>query len=111
MQQPQLPVPPEAIFPPPFWVTMPPEAVVGIVLLVSVTATIVLWPIMRAIARRLEVRTRHDADSALREEVTQLHAQLAEVEAMQGRLAELEERVDFAERLLAQHREPGRLKG
>lgn len=33
----------------------------------------------------------------------------AELEALQQRVAELEERVDFAERLLAQQRESGRL--
>lgn len=33
----------------------------------------------------------------------------AELEALQQRVAELEERVDFAERLLAQQRETGRL--
>ena len=111
MQQPQLPVPPEAVFTPPFWVTMPPEAVVGIVLLVSLTATIILWPIVRAIARRLEGRTAPHADLALREELSHLQTRLGEVEVMQTRLAELEERVDFTERLLAQHREPGKLKG
>ncbi len=111
MQQPTLPVPPEAVFTPPFWVTLPPEMVMGIVFLTSVTVTIILWPIVRAIARRLEGRTAPHADPALREEVTQLHARLGEVEVLQARLAELEERVDFAERLLAQNREPGRLKG
>ncbi|MGH7702644.1 MAG: hypothetical protein ACREMO_06095 [Gemmatimonadales bacterium] len=109
MQQPQIPLPPEAVFTPPFWVTMPPTAVVGIVLLVSVAATIILWPIVRAIARRLEGRTASHTDLGLREEVTQLHARLGEVEVIQARLAELEERVDFTERLLAQHRDPSRL--
>jgi cell shape-determining protein MreC len=43
------------------------------------------------------------------EELESLKARLGDVEAQQHRLAELEERVDFAERLLAQAREPDRL--
>ncbi|HXV85887.1 MAG TPA: hypothetical protein VD793_04265 [Gemmatimonadales bacterium] len=35
--------------------------------------------------------------------------QAARVAALEERIGELEERVDFAERLLAQHRESGRL--
>jgi tetrahydromethanopterin S-methyltransferase subunit G len=42
--------------------------------------------------------------------VEQLQHRLGEVDAMQVRLAEMEERVDFAERLLAQSREPDRLQ-
>ena len=74
-------------------------AVVMIVLASLAAATIVLWPLARALARRLEGRG--TPDPALRSEVDQLHQRLAEVDAMQQRVAELEERVDFAERLLA----------
>jgi tetrahydromethanopterin S-methyltransferase subunit G len=49
-------------------------------------------------------------DAALRADVEQLHQRLGEVDAMQGRMAELEERLDFTERLLAQSREPDRLQ-
>jgi len=35
---------------------------------------------------------------------------LGEVEDLRGRLAEMEERLDFAERMLAQSREPDRLQ-
>lgn len=38
-----------------------------------------------------------------------LHARVAELEAQQGRMAELEERLDFAERLLAEQRSPTQL--
>ncbi len=83
-------------------------AVVMILLAFTTAATIVLWPLARALARRLEGRG--TVDAALRAEVEQLHHRLGEVDAMQGRIGELEERLDFAERLLAQHREPDRLQ-
>jgi len=85
-----------------------PGAIVMIVLMVMTAATIVLWPIVRALARRLEGRG--TVDAALRAEVEQLHHRLGDVDALQGRIAELEERLDFTERLLAQTREPDRLQ-
>lgn len=42
-------------------------------------------------------------------ELEELRARVAEGEGLQQRVAELEERVDFAERLLAQRAEPGAL--
>jgi Tfp pilus assembly protein PilO len=78
-------------------------AVVMVILAALVTGTIVLWPLARALAHRLEGRG--PSDVALRTEVEQLHQRLAELDAVQQRVAELEERVDFAERLLA--RGPG----
>jgi Tfp pilus assembly protein PilO len=83
-------------------------AAVMITLLVMTAITIVLWPLARALARRLEGRGAVDA--ALRAEMEQLQHRLGEVDAMQVRLAEMEERLDFAERLLAQSREPDRLQ-
>lgn len=83
-------------------------AVVMITLLVMTAITIVLWPLARALARRLEGRGAVDA--ALRAEVEQLQHRLNDVDAMQARLGELEERLDFTERLLAQAREPDRLQ-
>ena len=40
------------------------------------------------------------------ERLAELEQRLAELEAGHGRMAELEERLDFAERLLSQRREP-----
>jgi Tfp pilus assembly protein PilO len=74
-----------------------------------IAITIILWPIMRAFARRLE--RKGNVDSALRAEVEQLHTRLAEMDLLQSRLLELEERVDFTERLLAQAQQPSRLGG
>jgi hypothetical protein len=65
-------------------------------------------PIGSAVARRLEGKAA--ADPAIQAEVEQLHASIGQLDAIQARLAELEERVDFAERLLAQNLEPDRLK-
>ena len=42
-------------------------------------------------------------------ELADMQARIAELEAQQGRMLELEERLDFAERLLAQRREVERL--
>jgi hypothetical protein len=61
---------------------------------------IILWPLMRAFARRLEGKG--NVDSVLREEVDQLHTRLADMDALHGRVLELEERLDFTERVLAQ---------
>ena len=68
---------------------------------------VVLWPLVRAVARRIE------AGAALAEgraELEGLRERVRLLEASQPRLGELEERLDFAERLLAQQREPDRLQ-
>jgi len=74
------------------------KGVVSIVIASLIAVTIILWPIMRAFARRLEGKG--NVDSALRAEVEQLHISLAEVDALRQEVAELHERVDFAERVL-----------
>jgi hypothetical protein len=76
-----------------------PPSVLLIVVVSVVAATIILWPIVRAFARRLEGKG--TGDPALKAEVEQLHQRLGEVDALQVRLAELEERLDFTERMLA----------
>ena len=63
-------------------------------------SVIILWPLMRAFARRLEGKG--TVDTALRADVEQLQARLSDVEILHSRVAELEERLDFTERLLAQ---------
>lgn len=74
-------------------------AIVMVVLLITVAVTIVCWPIARAIARRLEGKP--SVTPALQGELDQLHHRLADVDLLQQRIAELEERLDFTERLLA----------
>jgi Tfp pilus assembly protein PilO len=80
-----------------------PQALVMIVLLSLIAATVVLWPLMRALARRIE--SKGGADPALRAELEQLQLRVGDVDALQLRVSELEERLDFAERLLTRGQE------
>ena len=73
---------------------------VGIVALIS-AGVVFRGPLGQALARRLEGGTVQQADQE-----ALLHA----LDEVRGRMAELEERVDFAERLLSQSREPDRLR-
>jgi hypothetical protein len=82
-------------------------AVVMIVIASLLATIIILWPLVRAIARRIEHKG--VSDPALNAEVEHLQQRMGDVDAMQARIAELEERLDFAERLLAQPREPDQL--
>jgi flagellar biosynthesis/type III secretory pathway M-ring protein FliF/YscJ len=111
----QGPVPPTPPVPPPFDPNLVfanggiDAGVVTIVVFALIAATIILWPVMRALARRLEGKS---ADPALRDEVERLQQRLEEMDALHGRMAELEERVDFTERILVRGQEspePGRL--
>ena len=109
----QVPTPPTPQAPPfdpnLIFVNHGPPGSVLLIIIAALTATvIILWPIMRAFARRLEGKG--SGDPVLRSDVDHLHAQLGEIDALQARVAELEERVDFTERLLAQNREPDRLQ-
>jgi hypothetical protein len=103
------PVPPSAQFDPNliFLNEGGPPVVLMIVVAALAATVIILWPLMRAFARRLE--SRGDGDPALRADVDQLHARLGEVDLLHTRVAELEERLDFAERLLAQGPQASRL--
>lgn len=96
---PQAPLPPGIIIS-----NGPPEAVLIAVatIIAVIVAGFVLWPLARALARRIEGKS---IDPGLVNEVGQLRARVAELEESQHRLLELEERVDFSERLLTQGRE------
>jgi hypothetical protein len=85
-----------------------PPAIVMIVFLGLLATTIILWPVMRALARRLEGKGA--TDPALHAEIEQLQQRLGEVDSLQQRVAELEDRLDFTERVVAQGREPDRLQ-
>jgi hypothetical protein len=82
-------------------------AAVIIVLAVLGTALMMLWPLIRAFGRRLEGA---GAAAELQGEVEALRSRLEQLEQGQARVGELEERLDFAERMLAQTREPDRLQ-
>lgn len=108
MIQGQIPTPSPPDFDPNLFVTgNGPPLVILIIVTVLTAATIILWPVMRALGRRLENRA--GADAGLRAEVDQLQQRILELEPMQTRVAELEERLDFAERLLAQSKDAERL--
>lgn len=61
--------------------------------------------VVSILKRRFEVPAAGPAP----EELESMHARLANVEALEGRVNELEERVDFAERLIAKQHESERL--
>ena len=64
-------------------------------------------PLVRAWAHRIEGRG--GSNPALERKVEELQQQLHESDQLHGRIAELEERLDFAERLLSQRDEAARL--
>jgi Tfp pilus assembly protein PilO len=76
--------------------------IVVVIVVITVATAWVLAPLFRAWARRIEGRS---ADPQLQGEVDQLREQIAELEPLRGRIHELEERIEFAERLLAQRRD------
>ena len=106
LQQPVPPVPPV----PPHEVTLGGslEGWDAVILLgcVLVMIGVLLWPLIRAVARRIEAGA---AAADARGELDELRERVRQLEQANPRLAELEERLDFAERLLAQQ-EPDRLK-
>ena len=82
------------------------QEIVVVALAVLGTGSVLLWPLIRALARRLEGGGRN---AQFQGEVDALRDRLQQLEQSQERVVELEERVDFAERLLAHGREPDRL--
>ena len=85
------------------------EGIAAIVLLLGagLIMAALIWPLARAFAKRIEggaplAEMQSELDS-LRERVRQL-------EEIAPRMSELEERVDFTERIVAQGREPDRLQ-
>ena len=95
---------PDVIFTPgpgfmPPWMVLPPPVIVLCVLGFCAAAAFILHPLFRAIGRRIEGRV---VDPALQLEVEELRERVRDLESVHSRYAELEERLDFAERLLAQ---------
>jgi len=78
---------------------------------IGVGAILVLVTVLQVVYARLvppEYRRRRWKGEQLQAS-DDMQIRLAELEEVKQRLAELEERVDFAERLLAKQREAGRL--
>lgn len=81
---------------------------IGIVaVMVSAVLGAIVYPIARAYARRLEGSV---STAGLREELAEVYARLEALQQGQDRMAELEGRVDFAERLLARQRDAESLR-
>lgn len=99
-QVPAPPLPPE--IPQVIVASGPPEWVPFIVVIVLSLTAILVWPLIRAAARRIEGG---GGDAALRSEIDQLHERLADVEQLQQKVFDLETRLEFSERLLTQQRE------
>ncbi len=79
-------------------------SLIGVVLGVSFLGSRLLTPVMQGWGRRLG-GPEGGADPALRVEVEELRARVQELEGQQARMYELEERLDFTERLLARQRD------
>jgi hypothetical protein len=77
-------------------------------LVVAGSAGFVLIGLGSALVKRLGPKV-EGSEMPASPQVEQLEARIAELEHVASRVMELEERVDFAERMLAQHRAPGRI--
>ena len=65
----------------------------------------VVWGVFRTVNKYLERRQSGPELTGLREEVERLRAKAEAVDELALRLGEVEERVDFAERILAQQKQ------
>lgn len=102
---PAAPIPPD--FPQVFVQSGAPPAWAFIIPIVAIVVTgIVLYPLLRALARRIE----HRVSGGMQEELEELRSRIMTLEEQAMRVPELEERIDFAERLLANARESDRLR-
>jgi hypothetical protein len=79
----------------------------------GVAAILAVVSVLKVVTARLMppgYRQRSWRGEILPPEAEDLQARLAELDELKRRVGELEERVDFAERLLARHREGERLQ-
>jgi len=78
---------------------MPPEGVAFLVTLTIIGSTVLLFPLVRALAERIRSK---NVDAGVREELLVLREDLlAEIQQARREIGDLGERVDFTERLLA----------
>ncbi|HTI06725.1 MAG TPA: hypothetical protein VL549_15590 [Gemmatimonadales bacterium] len=77
---------------------MPPEGVAFLFTISIIGGTVLLFPVVRALAERIRGR----ADAGTREEIQMLREDLlAELQQTRREIGEMSERIDFTERLLA----------
>jgi len=78
---------------------MPPEGVAFLFTLTIIGSTVLLFPLVRALAERIRSK---NVDAGVREELLVLREDLlAEIQQARREIGDLGERVDFTERLLA----------
>ncbi len=78
---------------------MPPEGVAFLFTLTIIGSTVLLFPLVRALAERIRSK---NVDAGVREELQVLREDLlAEIQQARREIGDLGERIDFAERLLA----------
>lgn len=86
--------------------------VITTVITIAIAATVVLrGPLGRSLARAIELGAGGGRSQDDEARVAQLEQRVADLEAGQAHVAELEERLDFAERLLARSDAAARLPG
>jgi len=91
---------------------MQPGDVLGLLILVGGIASVIILrgPLGRALAERLAGRA-GAPDAAGQRALDVAERTAAEMDELRGRLAEVEERQDFTERVLARHKEPPAIEG
>lgn len=77
------------------------------IIAVLIGSIYILGPLVRAFARRIEGK---GIAAGVQEELQRLRESAAEVDGLRDRIFEIEERLDFAERLLAHKPEAARLE-
>jgi len=83
---------------------MPPEGVAFLFTLTIIGSTVLLFPLVRALAERIRSK---NVDAGVREDLQVLREDLlAEIQQARREIGDLGERVDFTERLLAKKSQP-----
>jgi hypothetical protein len=95
---PPIPPVPEVVIHNSMWGGLPPWVVLALSLAALAATALILWPIARALGRAIEART--DRRFGTPADIERLQERVTELETITPRLAELEERLDFAERVL-----------
>ncbi len=75
------------------------------------TGAIISIAFFKTVRHFIDRKAASGTDHELQTEISDLHARIEALEREQGRVEELEDRVDFAERLLARGRESGAAAG
>ena len=83
---------------------MPPDIFVMVPLAGMATGALFMFGIYKLLSRWMDLRHRRDLPAGTADELRELQEEIAELRMLPDRVAELEERLDFTERLLAQAR-------